>query len=71
MKKNVGTTDKLIRMIVVLTIVVLYYTTALSGLVAIVSLALAGILTLTIYTNYCPLYAIFHLHTNEGNTTAT
>ncbi len=67
MKKNIGTTDKSIRVIVAIVIAVLYYTGTISGTLGIVLLVLAGILLLTILVNYCPLYPILGINSRKKN----
>jgi hypothetical protein len=63
MKTNVGIADKAIRIILSLVVGALYYFEAISGTVALVLLALAGILIVTSFVSFCPLYAIFGLST--------
>lgn len=65
MKKNVGTVDKVVRIILALVIVALYFTHVLSGVLAIVLLALAGIFVLTSLFSFCPLYWPFGIRTNK------
>ena len=63
MKKNMGQTDKLIRVFIAFIIAVLYYTQVINGTLALVLLALATILVVTSFINFCPLYTIFGLNT--------
>jgi hypothetical protein len=63
MKKNMGTTDKLVRIIIALTIAVLYFTNVISGTLAIVLGALAIIFALTSLISFCPLYLPFGINT--------
>ena len=56
MKKNMGSTDKVIRILIALIIGVLYYTETISGTTAIVLLALAIIFLITSFISFCPLY---------------
>jgi len=65
MKKNVGTVDKVVRIILALVIVALYFTHVLSGVLAIVLLALAGIFVLTSLFSFCPIYLPFGIRTNK------
>jgi predicted membrane protein len=58
MKKNVGSTDKTIRLLLALGIVLLNYFEVITGTTAIVFLAIAIILVVTSFVNFCPLYAI-------------
>ncbi|MBK8442991.1 MAG: DUF2892 domain-containing protein [Sphingobacteriales bacterium] len=63
MKKNMGTTDKAVRILVAVVIAALYYTGTISGTLAIVLLALAIIFLLTSFLNFCPLYTLFGIST--------
>jgi hypothetical protein len=63
MKKNMGTADKVIRVILAIIVGVLYFTGTVSGTVGIVLLVLAGIFVLTSLVSFCPLYAPFGIKT--------
>jgi small-conductance mechanosensitive channel len=63
MKKNMGTTDRMIRIIIAVIIGILYYTGFISGTLAIVLLVLGGIFLLTSFVNFCPLYVPFGITT--------
>lgn len=63
MKKNMGSTDKLIRIIVAIIFAVLYYTETVTGTLGIVLLVLAGVFVLTSFISFCPLYAPFGINT--------
>jgi hypothetical protein len=63
MKKNMGTTDKLIRIVIALILGVLYYTETITGTLALVGLSLAGIFVLTSLISFCPLYLPFGITT--------
>ena len=63
MKKNMGTTDRVIRIILAAVIATLYFTNVLSGTLGLVLLILAGIFVLTSLVGFCPLYAPFGLST--------
>ncbi len=63
MKANMGTTDKVIRIVLAAAIVGLYLGNIISGTIAIVGLAVVGIFVLTSLIGFCPLYAIFGLST--------
>lgn len=66
MKKNMGLADKIIRIIVALVIVILYFTNILSGTVALVLLILSGIFIATSFIGFCPLYKLFGVNTNKN-----
>jgi len=63
MKKNMGTADKSIRILVAAIIGVLYYMGTISGTLGIVLLVLAGVFVLTSFISFCPLYAPFGITT--------
>jgi len=63
MKKNMGTADKIIRIIIAAAIAGLYFGHIISGTVAIVLLVLAAIFILTSFISFCPLYAPFGIST--------
>jgi hypothetical protein len=63
MKKNMGNTDRVIRLIVAAIVGVLYYTGTISGTLGLVLLVLAGVFVLTSLVSFCPLYAPFGIST--------
>ncbi|MBL7874363.1 MAG: DUF2892 domain-containing protein [Cyclobacteriaceae bacterium] len=63
MKKNMGSADRVIRVILAAIVVVLYYTGSISGVTAIILLSLAAIFVLTSLISFCPLYLPFGLST--------
>jgi hypothetical protein len=65
MKKNMGNIDRLIRVMIALTAVVLYFTNRITGLVATFGLILSGIFILTSFIGFCPLYWPFNVCTNK------
>lgn len=65
MKKNMGTTDKIIRLIAAVIIAGLYFTDTISGTIALVLLALAAVFIATSFISFCPLYAPFKINTGK------
>ncbi|MDC6355705.1 MULTISPECIES: YgaP family membrane protein [unclassified Robiginitalea] len=63
MKKNMGSADRVIRLLIAAVIGVLYYTGTVSGTLGIVLLILASVFILTSFISFCPLYAPFGLST--------
>ncbi|WP_299526718.1 DUF2892 domain-containing protein [uncultured Lutibacter sp.] len=64
MKKNMGSVDKIIRVLIAIVIAVLYWQGIISGgTLAIVLLVFAGVFVLTSLVGYCPLYPILGLNT--------
>lgn len=58
-----GTTDKIVRIILAAIVAGLYFTNIISGISAIVLLVLAGVFVLTSLISFCPLYTIIGLNT--------
>jgi hypothetical protein len=65
MKKNMGTVDRVIRILVAVVVVVLYLTNVISGTLGIILLILAGVFVLTSFLSFCPLYLPFGLSTRK------
>lgn len=65
MKPNIGTVDKVVRILAAVVIVTLYFTEQISGIAAIVLLLLAGIFILTSFISFCPLYLPFGISTRK------
>jgi Inner membrane protein YgaP-like, transmembrane domain len=63
MTKNLGTVDRIIRIVAAVAIAVLYFTGVISGTLAIILGILAVILLATSIIGFCPLYAPFKLST--------
>jgi len=63
MKKNMGSVDKIIRLIVAAVVAVLYFTNVITGTFGVVLLVLSGVFVLTSLISFCPLYAIFGIRT--------
>ena len=63
MKKNMGSLDRTLRIIVAALVAVLYFTGMIQGTWAIILLVLAVVFLLTSFVSFCPLYAIFGINT--------
>lgn len=63
--KNMGTIDRIIRVLVAIIIAILYYTNVISGTLAIILLVLGGIFLLTSLVSICPLYLPFGIKTRK------
>jgi hypothetical protein len=63
MKKNMGSTDKIVRIILAAVFVLLFATNAVTGVLGYVLLAFAVIFVLTSLISFCPLYPIFGINT--------
>ncbi len=69
MKKNMGMADRIIRILAAVAIAILYFTHQISGTLAIILLAVAGIFILTSFISFCPLYLPFGIRTNKKSST--
>lgn len=58
MKKNLGTTDKTIRLILAVLFAVLFFTGLVKGTLGIILLVLAGAFIVTSLLGFCPVYAL-------------
>ncbi len=63
MKANMGSIDKIIRIIIAIAVGVLIYTKVITGTIAIVAGILAIVFVLTSMFSFCPLYALFGMNT--------
>lgn len=63
MKKNMGSTDRILRISAAVIFGALYFTGTISGTVGTVLLVLAGVFLLTSFISFCPLYTPFGLST--------
>lgn len=59
MKKNMGSTDQIVRVLIAVAVAALFFTNVISGVLGIVLLAVAGIFVLTSVVSFCPIYAVF------------
>jgi hypothetical protein len=65
MKKNLGTVDKVIRILVAVAVVILYFTNVISGTAGIILLILTVVLVITSLVSFCPLYWSLGLSTRK------
>jgi hypothetical protein len=66
MKKNMGSTDKIIRISIAVIIAVLYFTNTISGTLALILGAFAIIFIITSFISFCPLYLPFGISTKKN-----
>ena len=67
MKQNIGSTDKYIRLVLGVVLILLVMGGFVTGLLANIAIAVAGIIVATAMFNFCPLYAIFGLNSKKGS----
>ncbi len=65
MKKNMGSADRIIRVLIAVAIVILYFTNQITGTAAIILGVIAAIFLLTSFMSFCPLYLPFGLSTRK------
>jgi hypothetical protein len=65
MKENIGTIDRVIRILVALVVVVLYFAHVIEGTVAVILLILSGVLVLTSLISFCPIWLALGISTKK------
>ena len=65
MRKNMGSADRIIRILVAAAVIALYFGNLISGTTAIILLVLAGVFILTSFMSFCPLYLPFGISTRK------
>jgi hypothetical protein len=63
MKKNMGSADRIVRIVIAILLIMLYFTGVIPGTAGIVLTALAGVFLLTSAAGFCPLYVLFGINT--------
>lgn len=70
MKQNMGSIDRILRIIIAAVFGLLYFKGIVTGTWGIILLVLGGVFVLTSLVGSCPLYSIFGLNTCPGKTSA-
>ncbi len=65
MKKNMGNTDRIIRVIAAIVFAVLYFTGTVTGTIGLVLVVLGAVFLATSFISFCPLYALVGMNTCE------
>ena len=60
-----GNVDRVIRILVAVVVLVLYFTHVITGTLAVILLILAGIFVVTSFIGFCPLYLPFGFNTGK------
>jgi len=63
MKKNMGSTDRIIRLIVAIVFAILYFSNIVTGTIGLILVALSAVFVLTSLVSFCPLYLPFGINT--------
>lgn len=62
MKANMGSIDRIIRLIIAVILAAFYFTDTITGITAIIFLAIAAVFTLTSLFSFCPLYTLLGIN---------
>lgn len=62
MKRNLGNLDKGVRVLIAVTVAILYYFNIIEGTLAYILMAAGIILLVTSLINFCPLYRIIGIN---------
>ena len=65
MKKNMGNLDRIIRVVIAVTVGALFMTNIISGTLGIILLVAAGVFLLTSFVGLCPIYSMLRLSTRK------
>jgi uncharacterized membrane protein YphA (DoxX/SURF4 family) len=67
MKKNMGSADRAIRLLLAAVLVILNFSGVISGAVGLIALVVAAVFTVTTLVGYCPLYSLIGVKTCKTN----
>jgi uncharacterized membrane protein YphA (DoxX/SURF4 family) len=67
MKKNMGSADRAIRLLLAAVLVILNFSGVISGVVGLIALVVAAVFTVTTLVGYCPLYSLIGVKTCKTN----
>ena len=65
MKKNMGTIDRTIRLVLAVVVIILYFTGSISRVAAVILGILAVIFIVTSFIGFCPLYVPLKISTKK------
>lgn len=68
LEKNLGTADRVVRLIFSTTVIILFFIGAIGGPLAAWLLVLSALLMLTVVFSFCPVYRAFGLDSKEEST---
>ncbi|GGC79418.1 membrane protein [Flavobacterium lutivivi] len=63
MKKNMGNADRIIRVILAIVLIYLFYSGTLTGTLGYVALVFGIVFILTSLVSFCPLYPVLGINT--------
>jgi len=65
MKKNIGSSEKMIRLVVAIIVLAAKFFIPLTGILGIVAIVVGAIAIVTSLINFCPLWAVFGINTSK------
>ena len=65
MKANLGTADRIIRLLLAAALLAMYFLHVVEGTTAIILLIVGALLAVTSFMSFCPIYYALHLRTNK------
>jgi hypothetical protein len=65
MKQNMGSLDRIIRVVLAILFAVLYFSGTVTGVLGIILLILGGVFLVTSLISFCPLYLPFKFSTRK------
>ncbi len=71
MKKNVGSADKIFRILAAIILGILFFTNVVTGIPGIIVIIIAALLLLTGLIGNCPLYLPFGINTGKTKESKT
>lgn len=63
MKKNMGNTDRIIRVLLAAVFAYLYFSGTVTGTLGLILVILGAVFVLTSFVSFCPLYTLVGLNT--------
>ena len=66
MKKNVGQTDRMIRIVVGVALLILRFAGILTGTMGVIAIVVGIILIATGFLNFCPIWAVLKINTKKS-----
>lgn len=60
-----GTVDRVIRSLIAIIVIALYFTNQITGITAIILLIFAGVFLFTSFISSCPMYSVFGISTKK------
>jgi hypothetical protein len=66
MKTNESSVDRIIRFVVGIVLLAVYFTGSVAGGVGIAALVVGALALITGLVGFCPLYALLKIRTNKG-----